>query len=129
MSVVVVVRAGACVVAWRSIVVALPQGLHAPFVATAALVIFRRRADRARLGISRGLSRRHSSSATGRPGRIIRWVTFLDAATWLAQDRDVRELGLLVSPQRLVCQHHSGCHSWRWWLIAGGAPLAVCFSA
>ena len=39
--------------------VALPQGLHAPFVATAALVIFGARADRACLGISRGLSRRH----------------------------------------------------------------------
>ena len=39
--------------------VALPQGLHAPFVATAALVIFGGGADRACLGISRGLSRRH----------------------------------------------------------------------
>ncbi|MGY4299755.1 NhaP-type Na+/H+ and K+/H+ antiporter [Bradyrhizobium sp. i1.4.4] len=40
--------------------VALPQGLHAPFVTTAALVIFfRRLADHARLRIPRGLSRRH----------------------------------------------------------------------
>jgi cell volume regulation protein A len=39
--------------------VALPQGLHAPFVCTAALVIFGHGADRTRLGLSRRLSRRH----------------------------------------------------------------------
>ena len=39
--------------------VALPQGLHAPFVTTAALVIFGAAQIVARLGISRGLSRRH----------------------------------------------------------------------
>ena len=39
--------------------VALPQGLHAPFVTTAALVIFGGGADIPRLGISRGLSRGH----------------------------------------------------------------------
>ncbi len=38
--------------------VALPQGLHAPFVTTAALVISARRKS-LRLGISLGLSRRH----------------------------------------------------------------------
>ena len=39
--------------------VALPQGLHAPFVATAALVIFGVAQIAHALGISRGLSRRH----------------------------------------------------------------------
>ena len=39
--------------------VALPQGLHAPFVATAALVIFGAAQIVACLRISRGLSRRH----------------------------------------------------------------------
>ena len=53
--------------------VALPQGLHAPFVTTAALVIFGVRADRARLRISSRSISPASSSATGRPARIIRW--------------------------------------------------------
>ena len=38
---------------------ALPQGLHAPFVTTAALVIFGVAQISHALGISRGLSRRH----------------------------------------------------------------------
>ena len=39
--------------------VALPQGLHAPFVATAALVIFGAAQISHALRLSRGLSRRH----------------------------------------------------------------------
>ena len=39
--------------------VALPQGLHAPFVTTAAPRHLRRLADHARLGLPCGLPRRH----------------------------------------------------------------------
>ncbi len=81
--------------------VALPQGLHAPFVCTAALVIF---------GLSQML---HASGflAVYLAGMVIgnrptrahnSVVAFLDAATWLAQIVMFVMLGLLVSPQRLV---------------------------
>src|SRR3954464_15704364 len=81
--------------------VALPQGLHAPFVTTAALVIFG------------GAQMVHGSGflAVYLAGIIIgnyptrahnSVVTFLDAATWLAQIVMFVLLGLLVSPQRLV---------------------------
>ncbi|MCP9628125.1 potassium/proton antiporter [Rhodopseudomonas palustris] len=81
--------------------VALPQGLHAPFVATAALVVF---------GSSQML---HASGflAVYLAGMIIgnqptrahnSVVAFLDAATWLAQIVMFVLLGLLVSPQRLM---------------------------
>jgi cell volume regulation protein A len=81
--------------------VALPQGLHAPFVCTAALVIF---------GLSQML---HASGFLAvylagiiignRPTRAHNSVVaFLDAATWLAQIVMFVMLGLLVSPQRLV---------------------------
>ena len=80
--------------------VALPQGLHAPFVATRALVIF---------GVAQLL---HASGffAVYLAGIIVgnhptrahnSVVTFLDAATWLAQIVMFVLLGLLVSPQRL----------------------------
>jgi cell volume regulation protein A len=80
--------------------VALPQGLHAPFVATTALVIF---------GVAQLL---HASGflAVYLAGIIVgnhptrahnSVVTFLDAATWLAQIVMFVLLGLLVSPQRL----------------------------
>ena len=80
--------------------VELPQGLHAPFVATAALVIFG------------GSQMIHSSGFLAvylagivignRPTRAhISVVTFLDAATWLAQIVMFVMLGLLVSPHRL----------------------------
>jgi cell volume regulation protein A len=80
--------------------VALPQGLHAPFVCTAALVIF----GTAQLGHASGFL------AVYLAGIIIgNWptrahnsvVAFLDAATWLAQIVMFVLLGLLVSPQRL----------------------------
>jgi potassium/hydrogen antiporter len=80
--------------------VALPQGLHAPFVATAAVVIF---------GIAQSA---HSSGFLAvylagivignRPTRAHNSVVvFLDAATWLAQIVMFVLLGLLVSPERL----------------------------
>ncbi|ETR78209.1 potassium transporter CPA [Afipia sp. P52-10] len=80
--------------------VALPQGLHAPFVATAAVVIF---------GIAQSV---HSSGFLAvylagivignRPTRAHNSVVvFLDAATWLAQIVMFVLLGLLVSPERL----------------------------
>src|SRR5262245_16571798 len=80
--------------------VALPQGLHAPFVTTAALVIFG------------GSQIMHASGFLAvylagiiignRPTRAHNSVvTFLDAATWLAQIVMFVLLGLLVSPSRL----------------------------
>jgi len=80
--------------------VALPQGLHAPFVTTTALVIF---------GVAQMV---HSSGflavylagiiVGNRPTRAHNSVvTFLDAATWLAQIVMFVLLGLLVSPHRL----------------------------
>src|SRR6516164_7901762 len=80
--------------------VALPQGLHAPFVLTAALVIF---------GVAQ-LSHASGFLAVYLAGIIVgnqptrahnSVVTFLDAATWLAQIVMFVLLGLLVSPQRL----------------------------
>ena len=81
--------------------VALPQGLHAPFVLTAALVIF---------GVAQ-LSHASGFLAVYLAGIIVgnqptrahnSVVTFLDAATWLAQIVMFVLLGLLVSPQRLA---------------------------
>jgi cell volume regulation protein A len=80
---------------------ALPQGLHAPFVATAALVIF---------GVSQ-ISHASGFLAVYLAGIIVgnrptrahnSVVTFLDAATWLAQIVMFVLLGLLASPQRLL---------------------------
>lgn len=81
--------------------VALPQGLHAPFVTTAALVIFGvaqifhasgfLAVYLAGIIIGNHPTRAHSSV-----------VTFLDAATWLAQIVMFVLLGLLVSPYRLM---------------------------
>ncbi len=79
---------------------ALPQGLHAPFVTTGALVVF---------GLAEAI---HSSGflaayvaglAVGnRPTRAHNTVVaFLDAATWLAQIGMFLLLGLLAWPSRL----------------------------
>jgi potassium/hydrogen antiporter len=79
----------------------LAQGLHAPFVMTAALVLF---------GLASAL---HASGflavylaglvVGNRPTRAHRSVVaFLDAVTWLAQIVMFVLLGLLVWPQRLV---------------------------
>ncbi len=78
----------------------LPQGLHAPFVATGALVVF---------GVAEAA---HGSGflATYLAGLVVgnratrahnTLVVFLDAATWLAQIAMFVLLGLLVWPQRL----------------------------
>jgi potassium/hydrogen antiporter len=79
----------------------LPQGLHAPLVATGALVVF---------GIAQAL---HASGflavylagllVGNRPTRAHSSViAFLDAATWLAQIVMFVLLGLLAWPERLV---------------------------
>ncbi len=81
--------------------VALPQGLHAPFVATAALVIF----GAAQMAHASGFLAVYLAGIIigNRPTRAHNSVvTFLDAATWLAQIVMFVLLGLLVSPQRLL---------------------------
>ena len=81
--------------------VALPQGLHAPFVATAALVIF----GGAQIAHASGFLAVYLAGIIigNRPTRAHNSVvTFLDAATWLAQIVMFVLLGLLVSPHRLV---------------------------
>jgi len=80
--------------------VALPQGLHAPFVTTAALVIF----GTAQIGHASGFLAVYLAGIIvgNRPTRAHNSVvTFLDAATWLAQIVMFVLLGLLVSPHRL----------------------------
>jgi potassium/hydrogen antiporter len=80
--------------------VALPQGLHAPFVTTAALVIF----GGAQIAHASGFLAVYIAGIIigNRPTRAHNSVvTFLDAATWLAQIVMFVLLGLLVSPQRL----------------------------
>jgi cell volume regulation protein A len=81
--------------------VALPQGLHAPFVATAALVIF----GVAQIAHGSGFLAVYLAGIIigNRPTRAHNSVvTFLDAATWLAQIVMFVLLGLLVSPSRLL---------------------------
>ncbi|HEY8334481.1 MAG TPA: potassium/proton antiporter [Tardiphaga sp.] len=81
--------------------VALPQGLHAPFVCTAALVIF----GTAQIAHASGFLAVYLAGIIigNRPTRAHNSVVaFLDAATWLAQIVMFVLLGLLVSPQRLV---------------------------
>ncbi|MDI1261924.1 MAG: potassium/proton antiporter [bacterium] len=79
----------------------LPQGLHAPFVTTAALVIF----GGAQISHASGFLAVYLAGIIigNRPTRAHNSVvTFLDAATWLAQIVMFVLLGLLVSPQRLL---------------------------
>jgi cell volume regulation protein A len=81
--------------------VALPQGLHAPFVCTAALVIF----GMAQIAHASGFLAVYLAGIIigNRPTRAHNSVVaFLDAATWLAQIVMFVLLGLLVSPQRLI---------------------------
>src|SRR5882724_11992582 len=81
--------------------VALPQGLHAPFVTTAALVIF----GGTQIAHGSGFLAVYLAGLVigNRPTRAHNSVvTFLDAATWLAQIVMFVLLGLLVSPQRLL---------------------------
>jgi cell volume regulation protein A len=80
--------------------VALPQGLHAPFVTTTALVIF----GVAQIAHASGFLAVYLAGIIvgNRPTRAHNSVvTFLDAATWLAQIVMFVLLGLLVSPNRL----------------------------
>ncbi len=81
--------------------VALPQGLHAPFVTTAALVIF----GIAQIFHASGFLAVYLAGILigNRPTRAHNSVVaFLDAATWLAQIVMFVLLGLLVSPERLI---------------------------
>src|ERR1700761_1075779 len=81
--------------------VALPQGLHAPFVTTTALVIF----GAAQMVHASGFLAVYLAGIVvgNRPTRAHNSVvTFLDAATWLAQIVMFVLLGLLVSPHRLA---------------------------
>jgi cell volume regulation protein A len=101
----------------------LPQGLHAPFVTTGALVIF---------GLSQSI---HSSGflavyiaglvVGNRPTRAHNTViVFLDAATWLAQIGMFLLLGLLAWPQRLP-QHALAALAIAAVLMLVARPLAV----
>src|SRR5205807_4083006 len=80
---------------------ALAQGLHAPFVATSALVIF---ALASVLHASGFLAVYLAGLVVGnRPTRAHNTVVvFLDAVTWLAQIGMFLLLGLLAGPLRLV---------------------------
>lgn len=81
--------------------VALPQGLHAPFVTTAALVIF----GLTQIAHGSGFLAVYLAGMVigNRPTRAHNSVVaFLDAATWLAQIVMFVLLGLLVWPGRLL---------------------------
>src|SRR6201991_3158935 len=81
--------------------VALPQGLHAPFVTTAALVIF----GAAQIAHGSGFLAVYLAGIIigNRPTRAHNSVvTFLDAATWLAQIVMFLLLGLLAWTDRLI---------------------------
>ena len=93
--------AGARAVVWVLNKLDLPQGLHAPFVATGALVIFALAQTAhgsgflavyiAGLVVGNSSTRAHNTV-----------VVFLDAATWLAQIAMFVLLGLLAWPHRLA---------------------------
>jgi cell volume regulation protein A len=102
---------------------ALPQGLHAPFVTTAALVVF---------GLAEAI---HSSGflavyvaglvVGNRPTRAHNSVVaFLDAATWLAQIGMFLLLGLLAWPARLP-QHALAAIAVVLALMLVARPIAV----
>ena len=98
---------------------ALPQGLHAPFVAVSALVVFASAnvahssgflaVYLAGLVVGNRQTRAHNSV-----------VVFLDAVTWLAQIVMFVLLGLLVWPQRMG-DSVAGVHRGRAGADAGGA--------
>src|SRR5689334_4914633 len=102
---------------------ALPQGLHAPFVTTGAVVVF---------GLAEAI---HSSGflavyvaglvVGNRPTRAHNTVVaFLDAATWLAQIAMFLMLGLLAWPERLP-QHALAAVAIALTLMLVARPLAV----
>jgi cell volume regulation protein A len=101
----------------------LPQGLHAPFVTTGAVVVF---------GLAEVI---HSSGflavyvaglvVGNRPTRAHNTVVvFLDAATWLAQIGMFLLLGLLAWPERLP-QHALAALAVALTLMLVARPLAV----
>jgi len=92
--------AGGRIITWVLNKLDLPQGLHAPFVAVAALAVF---AFGNALHASGFLAVYLAGLVVGnRQMRAYRSVvTFLDAVTWLAQIVMFVLLGLLVWPQRL----------------------------
>src|SRR6267154_1740930 len=103
--------------------VALPQGLHAPFVTTAALVIF----GAAQIAHASGFLAVYLAGIIigNRPTRAHNSVvTFLDAATWLAQIVMFVLLGLLVSPHRLLSSA-GGAVAVAFALMLVARPLAV----
>ena len=93
--------AGGRAVVWVLNRLDLPQGLHAPFVATAALVVFAATQSVHGSGFLAvyvaGLVVGNSST---RAHNLV--VAFLDAATWLAQIAMFVLLGLLSWPGRLL---------------------------
>jgi len=91
---------GGRIMVWVLNRLGLPQGLHAPFVTTAALVVF---GIAAVLHGSGFLAAYLAGLVVGNnPTRAHNTViVFLDAATWLAQIVMFVLLGLLVWPQRL----------------------------
>jgi potassium/hydrogen antiporter len=102
---------------------ALPQGLHGPFVTTGAVVVF---------GLAEAI---HSSGflavyvaglvVGNRPTRAHNTVVvFLDAATWLAQIGMFLMLGLLAWPERLP-QHALAAVAVALTLMLVARPLAV----
>jgi cell volume regulation protein A len=92
---------GGRAVVWALNRLALPQGLHAPFVTTSALLIF---GIAAALHGSGFLAAYLAGLVIGnRPTRAHNTViVFLDAATWLAQIVMFVLLGLLAWPERLM---------------------------
>lgn len=79
----------------------LPQGLHAPFVATAALAIFGLAAAAHGSGfLAAYLAGIVVGNRRTRAHQTV--IVFLDAVTWLAQIVMFMLLGLLMSPSRLV---------------------------
>jgi potassium/hydrogen antiporter len=92
---------GGRAVVWALNRLALPQGLHAPFVTTSALLIF---GIAAALHGSGFLAAYLAGLVIGnRPTRAHNTViAFLDAATWLAQIVMFVLLGLLAWPERLI---------------------------
>ncbi len=101
---------GGRAVVWALNRLGLPQGLHAPFVTTSALVIF---GIAAVLHGSGFLAAYLAGLVIGnRPTRAHNTiVVFLDAATWLAQIVMFVLLGLLAWPQRLLGSLGPACWS------------------
>jgi cell volume regulation protein A len=107
---------------------ALPQGLHAPFVTTAALVIF----GVAQIAHASGFLAVYLAGIMigNRPTRAHNSVVaFLDAATWLAQIVMFVLLGLLVGPRRLLSSAGPGLAvALTLMLVARPLAVAICLA-